>query len=117
MLVTTFTYDSCSNPSKLNVAGSSTIRHFITFIFRILESSFILKMESSKERTAKWRAMQTNFDKKMIREKDRADKAMKRAMMTEEEKQRVRQKDRIRKALKRGVPSVKKRLQICLWPK
>ena len=72
-------------------------------------------METSKERTAKWRAMQTNFDKKMIREKDRADKAMKRAMMTEEEKQRVREKDRIRKALKRGVPSVKEKVSNAVY--
>ena len=69
-------------------------------------------MESSKERTAKWRAMITNHDKKMIREKDRADKAKKQAMMTEEEKQKMREKDRIRKAskyvsLKKGkTPSV-----------
>ena len=69
-------------------------------------------MESSEERTAKWRAMITNHDKKMIREKDRADKAKKRAMMTEEEKQKMREKDRIRKAskyvsLKKGkTPSV-----------
>ena len=57
-------------------------------------------MDTSKERTAKWRAMITNFDKQQIREKDRVEKARKRAMMTEEEKERVREKDRIRKASK-----------------
>ena len=41
-----------------------------------------------------------NHDKKIIREKDRADKAKKPAMMTEEEKQKMREKDRIRKASK-----------------
>ena len=58
-------------------------------------------METSKQRTAKYRAMQTNFDKKWIREKDRADKASKRAIMTEDEKKQMREKYRLRKAAKR----------------
>ena len=45
--------------------------------------------------------MQTNFDKKWIREKDRADKASKRAIMTEDEKKQMREKYRLRKAAKR----------------
>ena len=64
--------------------------------------------EKEREKKAKWRAMQTNFDKKCIQEKDRADKARKRAMMTEDEKQQMREKDKLRKAAKRVLTKKEK---------